>query len=139
MPPKPFSPGFRLSVTDVIVLVAGAAGTVLAAQVQWWMGLIVGVAVGHFFLFCNVFRVARPLELAWSALFVVLAGATITFGQPGWPAALSLTLIGTVLVIVAQVRKPSYHGIAWERFNSKLRDWWEAHAKGSHEPDQEDN
>lgn len=58
MPPKPFSPGFRLSATGVIVLVAGAAGT--------------------------------------------------------------------PLVIAAQVRKPSYHGIAWQRSHPKLRDWCEA-------------
>jgi hypothetical protein len=113
-------------VTDVIVLVAGATGAVLAAQVLWWLGLIVALVVGHFFLFCNVFRVARPLELAWSVLFVALAGGTIAFDQLGWPVALSITLIGTLLVILAQVRKPSYHGIAWERFNPKLRDWWEA-------------
>lgn len=130
MPPKPFSPGFRLSVTDVIVLVAGATGAVLVAQVLWWLGLIVALVVGHFFLFCNVFRVARPLELAWSVLFVALVGVTIAFDQPGWPVALSITLIGTLLVIFAQVRKPSYHGIAWERFNPKLRDWWEAQGNG---------
>lgn len=130
MPSKLFKPGFRLSVTDTLVLVAGAAGSILAAQVEWWMGLIVGFAVGHFFLFCNVFRIARPLELAWSALFVGLAGSTIVTEQPGWQVTIGATLVVTLLVIVAQVRKPSYHGIAWQRFNPKLLEWWEAQGNG---------
>ena len=90
------------------------------------MGLIVGFAVGHFFLFCNVFRVARSLELAWSTLFVLLAGSTIVTERPGWPITLSISLVATLLVIVAQVRKPAYHGIAWQRFNPKLIEWWDA-------------
>jgi hypothetical protein len=27
---------------------------------------------------------------------------------------------------MAQMRKPSYHGIAWQRFYPKLLEWWEA-------------
>jgi hypothetical protein len=129
MPLKQFRPGFRLSMTDSLVLVAGAAGTMLAAQVEWWMGLIVGFAVGHFFLFCNVFRLARPLELAWSTLFVVLAGSTIITEQPGWKVTIGTTLVATLLVIAEQVRKPSYHGIAWQRLNPNLLEWWEAESK----------
>ena len=126
MPPGQFSPGFRISVTDSLVLFAGAVGSILAAQVEWWMGLVVGFAIGHFFLFCNVFRISRPLELAWAALFIVLAGSTITTEQPGWPLVIGISLIATLLVVAEQVRKPSYHGIAWQRLNPKLLDWWEA-------------
>ena len=104
----------------------------MAAQLVWWIGLIVGLAVGHFFLFCNVFRVARPLELAWSALFVVLVGTTISVDQPARSATLGIALIGTLWVIVAQVRKPSYHGMAWKRFNPRLLDGWEAQGNGRH-------
>ena len=125
MPPKPFKPGFRLDVIDVLVLVAGTTGTVLLAQVEWWMGLIVGFAVGHFFMFCNVFRVVKLLELTWSAIFVALAGSTIATGQPGWAVTLGATLAATLVVIMMQVRKPSYHGIAWQRLNPKLPEWWE--------------
>jgi hypothetical protein len=126
MRPRTFEPGFRIDAIDVLVLVAGAVATVLLADVQWWMGLVVGFAVGHFFLFCNVFRVGKPLELAWSAVFVVLAGGTIVTGQPGWLATIAVTLAATLFVIVAQMRKPSYHGIAWQRLNPNLQAWWEA-------------
>jgi len=128
MPPRPFNPGFRLDAIDTLVLVAGAAGAIFLTRVEWWMGLIVGFAVGHFFIFCNVFRVAKPLELAWSAIFVVLAGSTIATGQPGWPVTIATTLVATLAVIVMQVRKPSYHGIAWQRFNPRLPEWWESQA-----------
>ncbi len=128
MPPRPFNPGFRLDAIDTLVLVAGAAGAIFLAQVEWWMGLIVGFAVGHFFLFCNVFRVAKPLELTWSAIFVVLAGSTIATGQPGWVVTIATTLVATLAVIAMQVRKPSYHGIAWQRLNPRLPEWWESQA-----------
>ena len=128
MLPRPFNPGFRLDAIDTLVLVAGAAGAIFLAQVEWWMGLIVGFAVGHFFIFCNVFRVAKPLELTWSAIFVVLAGSTIATGQPGWSVTIATTLVATLAVIAMQVRKPSYHGIAWQRFNPKLPEWWESQA-----------
>jgi hypothetical protein len=94
------------------------------------MGLIVGFAVGHFFLFCNVFRVARPLELAWSTLFVALAGSTIITKQPGWPLTIGATFVATLLVIAEQLRKPSYHGIAWQRLNPRLLEWWKAQGAG---------
>lgn len=126
-----FSPGFRISATDAAVLIAGAAGSVLAAQVEWWMGIVIGFVVGHFFLFCNVFRVARPLELLWAALFVVLAGSTITLGLPGWPVALTMSLVATLLVIVVQMRKPSYHGVLWQRINPGLPQWWEANLEAA--------
>lgn len=120
----PFRPGFRISAVDAAVLVAGSAGAAVAAQAEWWMGAVVAFVVGHFFLFCNVFRVARPLELAWAALFLAMAGSTITTGMPGWPATLAASLAATVVVIVVQVRRPSYHGIAWQRINPALPEWW---------------
>ena len=95
------------------------------------MGLIIGFVVGHFFLFCNVFRVARPLEFAWASLFTALAGSTIVVEQPGWPVTLAISLAATLVVIVVQMHKPSYHGIAWQRINPELRAWWEAQGGGS--------
>ena len=122
----PFKPGFRIDTKDALVLVVGGIASVLAAQVEWWMGMVIGFAVGHFFLFCNVFRVARPLELAWTAVFVVMAGTTIALGTPGWAVTTGCTLAATILVIVMQLRKPSYHGVAWRRINPELPKWWEA-------------
>ena len=133
MPSRIFDPGFRIDRIDVLVLVAGAFATVVLAGVEWWMGLVVGFAVGHFFLFCNVFRVGKPLELAWSAIFVVLSAGTIAAGQPGWPVTIAVTVAATLIVIVAQMRMPSYHGIAWQRLNPNLRAWWEAQSATTEE------
>lgn len=87
-----FSPGFRLSTLDIVVLVAGAIGSILDAQVQLWFGMAIAFTVGHFFLFCNVFRMPRPLELAWSAFFLLLIVSTITMQQPGWIASIVVSL-----------------------------------------------
>lgn len=128
----PFKPGFRIDTIDALVLVAGGTASALAAQVEWWMGLVIGFAVGHFFLFCNVFRLARPLELVWAALFVALAASTIVMETPGWAVTIGGTLVATIGVIVMQLRKPSYHGVAWRRINPALPQWWEAQGAALH-------
>lgn len=121
-----FSPGFRLSTMDIAVLVAGAIGSLLAAQVHLWFGMAIAFTVGHFFLFCNVFRMPRYLELAWAALFLLLLGSTAIMQQPGWFMSFALSLAGTVVVVVFQMRQPSYHGIGWQTINPQLPQWWQA-------------
>jgi hypothetical protein len=78
-------------------------------------------------LFCNVFRVARPLELLWADVFVVLAGATILWGVPGWWSTTLGSVCVAALAIAVEMRKPSYHGVGWQRINPDLRAWWNAH------------
>jgi hypothetical protein len=90
------------------------------------IAFVIGFTVGHFFLFCNVFRMSRPLELIWSAVFVGLCYATFQTGQPGWVATAALSLLTTVIVVAIEMRKPSYHGIAWQAINPRLPEWWEA-------------
>ena len=132
-----FKPGFRISALDAGVLIAGAAGSALAAQIEWWMGSIIGFAVGHFFLFCNVFRVQRPFELAWAVLFILLAGSTIAIHMPGWGMTIATSLTMTAAIIAMEMRKFSYHGILWQRINPGLPKWWEAQGgdPDRHEPD----
>lgn len=96
-------------------------------SVNVWWAFCLAFVVLHFFLFCNVFRLARPLELLWAAVFVMLAGATIVFDQPGWLVTTALSLIVTFIVVAVEMRKPSYHGIAWRQINPNLLQWWEAH------------
>ena len=126
-----FRPGFRLSAVDVAVIVAGLIGAFFAAQVQWWMGAVIMFVVGHFFLFCNVLRAARPLELGWAGCFLALAIATMTSGKPAWPVTFAVSSLATLVVLMLQLRSVSYHGVGWQRINPKLPQWWETHGSGS--------
>jgi hypothetical protein len=119
-----FAPGFRLSYFDVAVLVIGSAMGAGLAFVAASACFVVLFVVGHFFLFCNVFRVSRRLELAWGAIFTVLAGATLAADFPGWLITVAISLAITVIVVVLEMRQPSYHGIFWRSVNPQLREWW---------------
>ena len=121
-----FAPGFRLSLTDVLMLVVGTIGALALGFITWWGGFVVGFVLAHFFLFCNVFRLARPLELAWSGAFVLLAVGTVALEFPGWIITASISLCISILVIVVEMRKPSYHGIGWRMINPGLPAWWES-------------
>ena len=120
-----FSPGFRLSTLDIVVIALGTA----AAGGLWLLApsaaFVVAFVVGHFFLFCNVFRVSRGLELTWGALFTVLAGGTVIAEIPGWLFSALIALLATVVVVALEMRKPSYHGVFWQILNPGLRAWWE--------------
>jgi hypothetical protein len=69
-------------------------------------------------------RMARPLELLWAGIYVVLAGATIVFESPGWLLTTLVSLLVTVIVVLIEMRKPSYHGVGWQRINPELPAWW---------------
>lgn len=96
-------------------------------MVNWSWGFVIAFVLGHFFLFCNVVRMARPLELAWAGVFVALAAATIMLDTPGWLVTASVSLAATVVVVMVETRKPSYHGVGWQRINPGLPAWWESH------------
>ncbi len=122
-----FKPGCRLSALDVCVLICGTVGSVAAWPLVWWVGFVIAFVVAHFFLFCNVFRMSRPLELVWAATFAALAGSTVVSETPSWFVTVVGSLIVTVAVIAIEMRSPSYHGIAWRRLNPRLPQWWDAH------------
>jgi hypothetical protein len=77
-------------------------------------------------MFCNVVRMARPLELTWAVTFVVLAAMTVVLGSWTWPLSLGLSLILSTVLMGLELRKPSYHGAFWRRINPGLPQWWEA-------------
>lgn len=54
-----FKPGFRLSLLDVVVSITGLIGAFVVGSQVWWAGLVIGFVIRHFFLFCNILRIAR--------------------------------------------------------------------------------
>jgi len=128
--PEPeFMPGFRLAWFEVFVLALGSAGAIILGSTNWQAGLLVAFVVIHFFLFCNVFRISRALELIWAAVFLTLSGGTIAWDVPGWMTTVAASLCLTVLVVMLEMGKPSYHGVWWNSINPGLRDWWQSYIR----------
>lgn len=119
-----FQPGFRISTIDCVIIVAGIVASAMTWTTAWWLGFIIAFVIAHFFLFCNIARVSRLLELIWSGIFVVLTFCTMTFEMPTWPITIVISLMATVVVVLLEMRKPSYHGILWQRINPNLPQWW---------------
>ncbi len=130
---KKFAPGFRLSAFDAVILAVGALAALAAATIHGGLAFVVAFVVGHFFLFCNIVRLARPLELAWAALFIVLAAFTVVADRPGWSVMAGVSLVATVVVVAVEMRKPSYHGVGWQWINPGLPAWWEARQRATSE------
>jgi hypothetical protein len=126
MPKPEFRPGFRISATDIVILGVGGIAAAVAWQLVWWAGFASVFVLSQFFLFCNVFRVARAPELIWSASFLFVAVPTVLTGIPGWPLTIATALLSTIGVVVCEMRKPSYHGIGWQWINPGLEAWWHA-------------
>jgi hypothetical protein len=124
-----FTPGFRFSVLDAVVLAAGAVGSAFMFSEAPAAALVLACVIGHFFLFCNVFRISRLPELIWAAVFVMLAAATVLTEEPGWSITFGGSFLVALVLIYLEMRKPSYHGIGWRRINPHLRQWWETHGR----------
>ena len=120
-----FKPGFRLSLTDIIILIIGGIVAAYFAVIEAIISLIITFVVGHFFLFCNVFRISRPPELLWAAIFSCLSVMTLTTGFPGWAVTFSSSIVLTVIIIIRGAILPSYHGILWRKINPELKQRWE--------------
>ena len=128
---RTFAPGFRLSAIDLVILVVGGIGGAFCLRADFWLAVAVWFVVAHFFLFCNVLRMSRPLEFIWAGVFVALAVASVQFGWVSWPVVLGCSLAVTVLLTAIEVRRPSYHGVGWQQLNSRLPEWWQSqHASG---------
>ena len=119
-----FKPGFRFSLLDILILIIGFFATFILSIQLWWIGMVIGIVVSHFFLFCNVFRISRSPELIWAAVFTVLAGTTILTGFPGWTITVALSITLSSFLIWRESKKPGYHGICWKTLNPALPEWW---------------
>ena len=122
---RPRSWGFRFFASDAALIgVFGAAAVVLQRLENplWWLLIVVA---GHFFLFCNVFRLRRSYELSWSAAFLLNAAVWLWFGLLEWPRVLAVQLPITVGLLIAELRSDRYHGILARRLNHRLNDYLE--------------
>lgn len=121
--PESFRPGFRISRTDAGVLVTSTLAVAAVARHHVELAVLAATVVLHFFLFCNVFRVARAPELLWAAVFVGSVVARHALALP-WLLPASVVLLTTLAIIGRELRKPSYHGIGWQRWNPGLPEWY---------------
>jgi hypothetical protein len=107
------TPGFRFSVADGVAIVAAVGAAAALWDAVGAVALLPPVVLGHFFLFCNVFRVRRGYELAWAAVFVVnVAGWCLTGGFT-WAGVLLVQTPVTVACVVAEVCGSGYHGVGY--------------------------
>lgn len=119
--------GARLLPQDpvAVLAVAGLTWWLHGALPGSWLVGLPAVALGHFFLFCNLFRVRTRYELAWTAAFLANVGAWQLAGTLAWSHVLAVQTPLTLLALGAEVRSPEYHGLFADRWNPRLGAWLE--------------
>jgi hypothetical protein len=105
--------GFRFSRTDVAAIILCVLATWGAWSFLREVAILFPVVLGHFFLFCNIFRVRRKLELWWSAVFVVNVGVWLGVDQFTWLRVLLTQTPVTVLIVTMTVFGRDYHGVGY--------------------------
>lgn len=117
--------GFRFLRQDILSIGAFTVVAVVLWRREnplWWL---LAIAAGHFFLFCNVFRIIRWRELIWASLFIFNIGTWLWFEKLTWAHVLACQLPITIYLIIAEIRAPGYHGIFARRLNPRLNDYLE--------------
>jgi hypothetical protein len=122
-PQKPRTHGFRFSILDGLILLGGAGITFWLWNESFPLWWLIPLALGHFFLFCNVFLVWQKLELAWAAAFVLQIAIHLAAGYTDWLSPLLVQTPVTLVVIWLQLRSPWYHGIFAKKWNPNLSDY----------------
>lgn len=117
--------GFRFSFRDAIVLIVFGAVVAILHRFGSSLSWIVAIVTGHFFLFCNVFRLMRRRELIWAAVFVVNVGLWLSLGRLDWSNVLACQLPISAGVIAWELRAARYHGVFAHRLNARLVDYIE--------------
>jgi hypothetical protein len=115
--------GFRLSHIDIIVLIIGMVAGVAGYLMIGKIALFAPYVIGHFFLFCNVFRIRRKLELIWATLFVINCAAWIHLVNFNVYAILFSQLIFTFCIIANEIRHAQYHGVFCRRLNLNIKEY----------------
>lgn len=109
--------GFGFSRTDGLVIAVCAATTCLLWRLSPQMALLFPIVLGHFFLFCNVFRIRRNAEFLWSAFFLGNTSLWFALESFSWAKVLALQTPITILLIANEMRHRDYHGIFSKQLN----------------------
>lgn len=115
--------GARFSVTDGVAIVVMVVATVWSWPALGRLALFFPVVLGHFFLFCNIFRVRRSYELIWTAIFLLNVFVSLRLGiwDPLWITVVQSPL--TALFVGLEMRSPRYHGVLANKVNARLDDY----------------
>jgi hypothetical protein len=117
--------GFRFSPADSVAIGVFAFLAFVFWRWEnplWWM---LAIAAGHFFLFCNVFRIMRRREVIWASLFILNVGTWLWLDALNWPHVLGSQIPITIVLILSDMRAPGYHGIFANRLNPQLNEYLE--------------
>jgi len=121
---RKFRPGFRIHAFDIVFLLLGAGACYFGLSLQSLPAMIPAYVIFTFFLYCNVFRIRRTLELIWTGAFTLSALSSFYFEQPSWPVLYAAGFALSIILIAIEMRQPSYHGIFWKSINPNLPTWW---------------
>jgi len=103
--------GFRLSLTDIVVLILGIAIGIVGWFYVGEIALFVPFVVFNFFLFCNVFRIRRKAELLWTGLFLINCTIWLMLGEINTMGIFMTQILITLGIIIYEFNHPYYHGI----------------------------
>lgn len=119
-----FKPGFRFSVFDAIILVIASCLALFLNSYNYLYSVLVVFIILHFFLFCNIVRMSRIPELIWASFFLCTFYLHLKLSVLSFNMALVSCILVTSILVFLESRKPSYHGIFWQKVNPKLPDWF---------------
>jgi hypothetical protein len=106
------SHGFRISLTDGLFIAVNLLAAALLYDTLAHFVWLFPIAVGHFFLFCNVFRIRRSYELVWTAVFIANVAVWLYLAPTfHWLGVLAVQTPLTAILIGLEIRSDRYHGI----------------------------
>jgi hypothetical protein len=109
--------GFRFGWQDGVAIGLCAGATWIGWHFLGPAALLFPVTLGHFFLFCNVFRFRRSYEIYWSLVFLLNVGVWLFRGHLPWLSILAIQTPVTLAFILLEIKSPRYHGVLWQRLN----------------------
>jgi hypothetical protein len=121
--------GFRFSNTDWAVIAITLAAALGFQRIENPLSWMVLIAVGHFFLFCNVFRVRRRFEIAWACAFIINIACWLSFSELAWASVLACQIPVTLCFLLMELRSPHYHGVFARQINPHLQRYLQGEAK----------